>query len=137
MIGQGEDEDKIREKIQKLNLGTAVKMLGVRNDVPNLLQAMDVFVFPSTYEGLGLAVIEAQASGLECIVSDRVPIETKVTDNIKYLSLDESPVIWADAILNLNVRNREELSKQAMETIKASGYDINFEAFKLETIYRS
>lgn len=109
----------------------------MRDDVSDIVQAFDVFVFPSTYEGLGLAVIEAQASGLECIVSDRVPIETKVTDNIKYLSLDESPVIWADAILNLNVRNREELSKQAMETIKASGYDINFEAFKLETIYRS
>ena len=122
----------MKKKAYELGVDDKVLFLGMRDDVSDIVQAFDVFVFPSTYEGLGLAVIEAQASGLECIVSDRVPIETKVTDNIKYLSLDESPVI-----LNLNVRNREELSKQAMETIKASGYDINFEAFKLETIYRS
>lgn len=137
LVGGGELENSLKKKAYELGVDDKVLFLGMRDDVSDIVQAFDVFVFPSTYEGLGLAVIEAQASGLECIVSDRVPIETKVTDNIKYLSLDESPVIWADAILNLNVRNREELSKQAMETIKASGYDINFEASKLETIYRS
>ena len=101
MIGQGEDEDKIREKIQKLNLGTAVKMLGVRNDVPNLLQAMDVFVFPSVFEGLGIALLEAQATGLTCIASkDVIPEEVKVTPQLQFVSLEESAEVWADRILN-------------------------------------
>lgn len=137
LAGGGELENSLNEKALELGIDDKVLFLGMRDDISDIVQAFDVFVFPSTYEGLGLAVIEAQASGLKCIASDRVPFETKVTDNIEYLSLDESPVTWADAILNLNVRNREELSKQAMETIKVRGYDINFEAFKLETIYRS
>ena len=132
MIGQGEDEDKIREKIQKLNLGTAVKMLGVRNDVPNLLQAMDVFVFPSVFEGLGIALLEAQATGLTCIASkDVIPEEVKVTPQLQFVSLEESAEVWADRILNAEYcEKRDTLLQLAMK----AGYDINTEVGRLETL---
>lgn len=132
MIGQGEDEDKIREKIQKLNLGTAVKMLGVRNDVPNLLQAMDVFVFPSVFEGLGIALLEAQATGLTCIASkDVIPEEVKVTPQLQFVSLEESAEVWADRILNAEYcEKRDTLFQLAMK----AGYDINTEVGRLETL---
>ena len=132
MIGQGEDEDKIREKIQKLNLGTAVKMLGVRNDVPNLLQAMDVFVFPSVFEGLGIALLEAQATGLTCIASkDVIPEEVKVTPQLQFDSLEESAEVWADRILNAEYcEKRDTLFQLAMK----AGYDINTEVGRLETL---
>ena len=132
MIGQGEDEEKIREKIQKLNLGTAVKMLGVRNDVPNLLQAMDVFVFPSVFEGLGIALLEAQATGLTCIASkDVIPVEVKVTPQLQFVSLKESAEVWADRILNAEYcEKRDTLFQLAMK----AGYDINTEVGRLETL---
>src|SRR5450830_1193044 len=92
LVGRGELEHDIREQVQKLGLNDAVQFLGVRNDVPQLLQAMDVFVLPSRYEGLPIAFIEAQAAGLACFGSDSgVPREAAVTDLMHFISLEESP----------------------------------------------
>lgn len=136
LAGGGELENKLKRKAEEIGILDKVIFLGMRDDIADVVQGFDVFVFPSIYEGLGLAVIEAQASGLKCFASDAVPVETKVTDNIRYLSLNETATFWADAILSVDTGNREELSVNAMNTIKKCGYDINVEVAKLEGIYR-
>ena len=73
LVGDGDEKEKIQEKIEKLQLQKNVLLLGARSDVNELMQAMDVFVFPSLYEGLPLTMIEAQAAGLPCVISDSIP----------------------------------------------------------------
>ena len=111
--------------------------LGMLDDTSDVLQAFDVFVFTSKFEGLGMALIEAQAAGLECICSDVVPIETKVSDHIRYMSLQESAAKWAEATLAIAEYDRTSHAAAAAETIRQHGYDIHYEAEKLEIIYKS
>ena len=91
LVGGGEDMPKIQAKTQKLGIADHVRFLGIRSDVADLMQAMDVFAFPSLYEGLGIALIEAQASGLPCIVSDTIPPEAYLTDLVFSQKLSASP----------------------------------------------
>ncbi len=131
LIGQGPLEGRLREKAQEMNLGEAVIFLGLRNDISELYQAMDVFVFPSLYEGLGMALIEAQTSGLPCVCSTRVPNMAKVTDIIKYIELEKSPKIWMKACNKFTNYERKDYSKM----VSGYGYDINKEAKNLENYY--
>ena len=82
LVGGGAREDEIRKRVQALGLQERVKFLGVRNDINRVMQAMDTFVFPSFFEGLGVVVIEAQTTGLPCFVSDRVPLAANLTDHV-------------------------------------------------------
>lgn len=133
LVGRGELENDIREQVQKLGLNDAVQFLGVRNDVPQLLQAMDVFVLPSRYEGLGIAYIEAQAAGLVCFGSDSVvPREAAVTDLMHYISLEESPEYWASEVMKLKKGSARRNTK---DEISSKGYEIRVEAKKLEQYY--
>lgn len=106
LVGDGPLRDEIMEKIQTLNLENNVRLLGSRDDVPALLQAMDIFFFPSKYEGLGISLIEAQAAGLEVIASDTIPQETAVSPLIRYLPLDLPPSEWAKVIAETERRPR-------------------------------
>ena len=81
LVGKGELKDKIKEKIKALNLEDSVIFTGVRSDIPALLSAMDVFVFPSFYEGMPNTVIEAQATGLPCLIADTITKEANVTES--------------------------------------------------------
>ena len=99
LVGGGEDMKMIQVKAQILGIAEHVRFLGIRSDVADLMQAMDIFVFPSLYEGLGIALIEAQAAGLPCVVSDTIPKEAYLTDLVKSESLSDSPDIWAEKIL--------------------------------------
>ena len=99
LVGGGEREAEIRKRVQSLGLQERVKFLGVRNDINRVMQAMDIFVFPSFFEGLGVVVIEAQAAGLPCFVSDKVPLAAKLTDHVYYLPLNESADYWVNEIL--------------------------------------
>lgn len=130
LVGMGELEEKIKDKVHKLNLDSDVIFLGVRSDIPDILQAMDVFVFPSMYEGLPVALVEAQASGLPCIVSDRVTEEIAITKEVLYLSLDERKQKWADIILSQNLKRKNEY-----ERIKKTNFDIDANARWLEKYY--
>ena len=91
LVGGGEDMKMIQVKAQILGIAEHVRFLGIRSDVADLMQAMDIFVFPSLYEGLGIALIEAQAAGLPCVVSDTIPKEAYLTDLVKSESLSDSP----------------------------------------------
>lgn len=108
------------------------------DDASNVIQGIDAFVFPSHFEGLGLALIEAQASGLKCIASDAVPKETAVSENVKYISIKAPMKTWIDEIKAIYEAsyNRRQLSAEACASIKEHGYDISCEADKLAQIYR-
>ena len=131
LVGGGEDMKMIQVKAQILGIAEHVRFLGIRSDVADLMQAMDIFVFPSLYEGLGIALIEAQAAGLPCVVSDTIPKEAYLTDLVKSESLSDSPDIWAEKILAM--RNIPRTDRRA--EIAAHGFDITTEAVKLQEFY--
>lgn len=132
LIGDGEGKKRIQEKVNALKIQDKVIFAGVRSDVQDCMQAMDVFVFPSLYEGLPVTMIEAQAAGLPCIISDRVSEECIVTDGLVTLqSLKESPNRWAEQIMEVWNRPR----KTHREELQKAGYDIQTAAKKLEEFY--
>ena len=124
LIGTGELEGEIRMMIEKRGLNNSVLLGGVRSDINRIYQAMDAFVFPSLYEGLGIVAIEAQAAGLPTICSERIPKLAQVTDLFSALSLDESPEVWAKHILSVLRNTRNDRSQYYQELINA-GYDVS------------
>ena len=126
-----EENECIEEKVNSLGISNKVIFAGLRTDVNELLQAMDVFLFPSLYEGLPVSIIEAQASGLPCLISDKVPIECKKTDLVYQMNLSDSPNKWAEKVIELSKIKREN----TYEEIKKSGFDIKANAEKLEEFY--
>ena len=132
LVGDGDLRPEIENKISHLGIKDNVIMTGVRSDVPDLLQAMDCFVFPSHYEGLGIVAVEAQAAGLHTICSDVVPNEVKLTDLVDYVSLKCSSMEWADTILKYNNGYARE---DTSDIIRKKGYDIHTTANKLQRFY--
>ena len=131
LVGQGEDEEKIKHRIYELNLMDNVKLLGARNDVPSLMMAMDIFVFPSVFEGLGLVLVEAEATGLPIVAaSDDIPHEVKMSNNFTFISLNESLEKWRDEILKYKGTSMEDNTKSLQE----HGYDIKVEAKKIQEL---
>ena len=131
LVGGGENMLKIQAKAHALGIAEHVRFLGVRSDVADLMQAMDVFVFPSLYEGLGIVLIEAQAAGLPCVVSDTIPREAYLTDLVTAERLSSSTETWADNILEK--RNFPRIDRRA--EIAAHGFDITTGAVKLQEFY--
>ena len=131
LVGIGELQDAIKQKVLNSGLQNSVIFLGARKDVNKLYQAMDVFVLPSHYEGLPVVGVEAQAAGLPCILSDQMTDETVIIKETKVLPLNAGAAVWAETILetkNLNRRN-------TMEDVKKAGFDIKTEAKKMEAYY--
>lgn len=95
LVGTGEREEELRDKLAVLGIADKVIFAGVRTDIPALLSAMDLFIFPSFYEGMPNTVIEAQAVGLACVVSDTITREAGFTDRVQYLPLSDGPDTWA------------------------------------------
>lgn len=131
LIGTGELENDIRNKVNEYNLKDKVMFLGVKNDIYNYYQAMDAFLFPSTYEGLGIVLIEAQSASLPCIASDVVPNEVKITELVEFLPLNLSAKKWAEKINSLEYNERTNRTSQ----IVSAGYEINSAAQELEDWY--
>ncbi len=121
-VGDGEMADEVHLYAKSKPCCDAIRFLGRRGDIHEILQAADVFLFPSFYEGLGIVAIEAQAAGLPCVLSDVIPKEVAVTDNVFYLSLSEPPEKWAKTLLSLKNSNR--LSDQSR--LREAGYDSSF-----------
>jgi len=134
LIGDGPNRKTIEEKVELLKLGQAVIFAGFRSDVPEILQAMDVFLFPSLYEGLPVTLIEAQASGLPCVVSDTITKEIEVTELIQFFSLESVAKEWADIITTIR---RYSIRKDTHELIVDAGYDIKQSAKELQAFYLS
>lgn len=132
LVGSGEDEPSIKRLVNKLGLTERVLFLGQRNDVDQLCQAFDIFVLPSLYEGLGVVAIEAQAAGLPCILSDKVPLEADVTGSCVFLPIDD-PMVWADALKQTVVKDCTE--RKSIEYQQFHNYDINRQGIWLTNRY--
>ena len=122
-----------KKLVKELGIEDKVLFLGLRKDVPKLMQAMDCFLLPSRFEGLPLVGIEAQASGLPCFFADTITEELGITELAHYISLDETPKAWAEKICNHSDLERNNMSEQ----IKQAGYDIKAEIIKIEEFYTS
>jgi len=131
IVGDGELRGNLQQQAVELGIEKSVLFLGMRMDVANLLQAGDVCVMPSLYEGLPGVAIEGQAAGLPCLLSDTISAETKITDNVKFLPINQGAGIWADAMFELTNFNRED----TFEAVQKAGYEINEAAKKLEDFY--
>lgn len=134
LIGRGGDSysEDLQAKIGKLNLGDSVRLLGVRDDVSLLLNAMDVFVFPSEYEGLPFTLIETQCGGLPTVSSDCLTRQVRLTGAVEFMPLSGSNEQWAKAAVLAAQKGRDE---NAAISIASAGYDINEEAKKLKQFY--
>ena len=134
LIGDGKQRNELIELSENMRLKEYIRFFGVREDVNELLQAMDVFVFPSVKEGLPVACIEAQASGIPCVFSDGFdPSTVIVPENCNILSLSESPQVWADTIVKMSTRTRSDKASQ----IRKKGYDIKQTAKYMQRFYLS
>lgn len=131
LVGDGSDRKAIETGIREYGLEHDVLLTGYRDDVPSLLSAFDLFALPSNFEGLGIVLIEAQASGLSCLASDAIPADTKIT-NCSYLPVSD-PCDWADAFCVATIGKDRTLPK---EELSKRGYEIQREAKTLETFYR-
>lgn len=133
LVGDGRLKNQIQYKVKNLGLKDNILFLGNRFDVPELMQAIDLFLLPSFYEGLPVVGIEAQAAGLKCIFSDSITYETKITDLVEFISLNKSSKYWANQIIKYSDRyNRENTDIQ----IKKAGYEIKIAAHNLLLWYK-
>ena len=130
LVGQGEDEAMLRQKAEALGITDSVQFLGVRGDVPRLMQAMDVFALPSLFEGLPVVLVETQAAGLPAVVADTVSPASRLTEDlVTFLSLSQPPAAWAKTLLGCRVPRTD---RQA--DIAAAGYDIDTQVRELESL---
>ena len=130
IVGEGEKKEAIIEKIKAMHLEDSVLMLGSRSDIPELLSIMDVFVFPSLWEGLPVTVIEAQAAGLPCLVSDSITNEINISPAVHRIKLSEGCQQWAEEAIKL-IGKRYDTIQQ----IKDAGFNIYSEATKMKEFY--
>ena len=114
LIGDGELFNEIQNKIKNMNLQNNIKMLGKRNDVNKILRVSDSFVYPSLYEGFGMSVLEAEAVGIPCNISNNIPDDVVINDNVIKISLNENAERWAELVLNNNKRcsNKSLINKK-------------------------
>ena len=134
LVGDGEMREDITAKIAALGLEDCVILTGTQMEVPPYLMVSDVMVMPSLYEGLPIVGLEAQASGLPCVVSDTVTGELDITGNVTFCPLKASPEEWTQRVLASADRDRMPRN-EILEKMSAGGYDIHTEARKLELLY--
>ena len=132
LVGDGPLRESLQQQVVKYGLQDSVCFAGIRDDTANWYQAMDLFVFPSLYEGFGMAALEAQASGLPCVLSDTIPADCIVTDCVTRLSLTASADEWAEHILALPSSKRESRASE----IRSHGFDISQTVETLQDFYR-
>lgn len=134
LVGRGNLEEEVRKQISNLGIEKKVLLLGVRKDIPDLMNLFDAFIFPSFFEGFGIVGIEAQATGLPCFFSDGIVKEAVVTDNVYVYSLKLEASIWARNILKeLKGFRREDKSKR----VRDAGFDIKNTSEEIEKFYLS
>ncbi len=132
LLGDGETRDEIRKLAENLGVSDHVVFTGNVDNVGDYLSAMDVFVFPSRYEGMPLALIEAQANGLPCIISDKIPKDVYLTDLITPLSIsDESQNEWVNKALSVERTDPDKY----YELIRKAGFDSRDMLRKIYDIY--
>ena len=136
LVGQGEDEEKLRRKVTELNMESAVRFMGVRHDVPLLLSAMDIFVFPSLFEGLSLVSLEVQASGILLFASEQViPEEIRISEAMYTLGLNSGAKHWAQFIQEQWEQHKNISRKSYIDEFENRGYSIETEVQKVQELF--
>lgn len=130
-VGDGPCETDVKEQCRAMGLSQSVLFLGQRADVDQLMQAMDVFVLPSFWEGLPLVGVEAQCAGLPCVVSDGVTEELNLTGNMVRIALDDGPRAWAAALEQATALERRD----TCDAIRRAGYDLDTTVPWLQDFY--
>lgn len=128
LVGGGELEEEVKNQVKSYNLEEKIVFLGIRNDIEVLMMGMDVFVFPSIYEGLGIALIEAQCSGLKCMVSNNIQDEAIITNNVLKMQIDSTEE-WVENICKIHEYNRyieydEKIEKFGMDNLVKTIYKL-------------
>jgi len=123
--------ESAKKQIAQEGLTECVKFLGMRNDVPDLMKAMDCFLLPSRFEGLPVVGIEAQAAGLPCFFSYTITREVGLTELAHFISLEKSPEDWAKKIISSHCTERSKFA----DVVAEKGYDIHKVSKKMEDIY--
>ena len=124
LIGDGELRNDIEQKIRDLNLQDHVILTGRRKDVVRFLQMFDLFFFPSVYEGLPVSMVEAQCTGLPCLISSSITDEIMLTDCVKQKSLEDSREAWAKTAMEMLEEGKKNKRRSRQEEIKKAGYGI-------------
>lgn len=132
LVGVGPLEGDIHAEAERLGLTDRVIFLKNRSDTERLYAAMDVFAFPSLYEGLGIVLVEAQTNGLPCVISERIPREAVYGENVATVALEGGPEAWADAMLKSRAVAR---SQKGAELTRSAGFDISTVAASLQDFY--
>lgn len=132
LVGDGPLRAYIEDKVKRLGLTNKVLFLGLRSDVQDLYNVMDVFCLPSYYEGLPVVGVESQANGLPSVISDNVTKEVGITKILTFQSLKYNARLWTDILENYEVRNK---ALNTRNKLTRSGFNINFEAKNLVERY--
>ncbi len=136
LVGDGDLRPQIEQLAKKEGIYDNIRFVGIRDDIHTMLHSMDIFVFPSIYEGLGLVLLEAQASGLPCIVSEAIQPEGDLKlELVTKLSLDDGADVWADKIMDLAGKKEKNINK-ITTGFKKNGYLISAGTSKLINIYK-
>ena len=131
LLGDGADRPAMEEKSKELGIADKVHFLGNRKDTERYYQAMDIFLLPSFFEGLPGVLVEAQAAGLKCLVSDTVTKEARATDLVTYLSIEDPPEVWTGEIL----KQAGYVRRDTAEELRAEGFDVRRQAENYRRFY--
>ena len=131
LLGDGPLKETYLSKVNELNMNDHVVFLGVKNNVQDYLFASDCYVMPSLYEGLPVAGIEAECSGIHSVFSSEITKEVKIRDNVDFIDLSDSVKCWCEAVLKSSSGGREK----AVEDVRKAGYDISDVAYKMQEFY--
>lgn len=119
-VGHGPDMPFVKDKVHQLGLDECVFFEGLQSDIAKYLNAFDVIIHPSVFEGLPISIIEAQTSGLKCLLSDTIDKNTDVTGNVEFLTLKENAEVWAEHLLDIASYERKDCSQK----VSQAGYDV-------------
>lgn len=131
LLGEGPDQEHIRAKCDEQGIGAKVRFLGNQRRPQEYYQAMDIFLLPSYFEGLPGVLVEAQAAGLKCFVSDTVTREAAATDLVTYLSIDQPAEIWAESIAEAADYTRQDTYR----IMREAGFDVQTQAAAYHAFY--
>lgn len=137
LVGDGSKYTELINKSKRLGIENQIILTGNVSNVEEYLSAMDLFLFPSLYEGFGISVIEAQANGLECLISDKIPDDVIVTELVHKLPIEEKNIEqWIEEVIK-RTKNRVNNRAQYMQDVIKSGFDVKEVGNNLEKIYNS
>ncbi len=135
LLGDGPHRQEIEEKATELRIKEKVIFAGNQNPVAPYYQAMDVFLFPSRFEGMPGTVVEAQAAGLPCLIADTITTQVKVTELVAFLSLAQDAKLWAEQLSRMMTERKAQKNSETEIDFSKTNYDVNYQVKQYEQFY--